>query len=56
MHPAIGFGKEVTESCERETSALGAFGLGLPPKHIMVKRAPANLVRESSDIAIRKGE
>jgi magnesium chelatase family protein len=40
--------KAVGESRERVRSALGALGLGLPPKRITVNLAPADLAKEGS--------
>ncbi len=40
--------KAVAESRERVRSALGAIGLGLPPKRITVNLAPADLPKEGS--------
>jgi magnesium chelatase family protein len=40
--------KAVAESRERVRAALGAIGLGLPPKRITVNLAPADLPKEGS--------
>ena len=40
--------KAVAESRERVRSALGAMGLGLPPKRITINLAPADLAKEGS--------
>jgi magnesium chelatase family protein len=40
--------KAIGESRERVRSALGALGLGLPPKRITVNLAPADLSKEGS--------
>ena len=40
--------KAVGESRERVRSALGALGLGLPPKRITINLAPADLLKEGS--------
>ncbi len=40
--------KAVAESKERVRSALYAMGLALPPKHIAVNLAPADLIKEGS--------
>ncbi len=40
--------KAVAESRERVRSALGALGLGLPPKRITINLAPADLAKEGS--------
>ena len=40
--------KAVAESKERVRSALYAMGLALPPKHIVVNLAPADLIKEGS--------
>jgi hypothetical protein len=40
--------KAVAESRERVRSALGAMGLGLPPKRITINLAPADLTKEGS--------
>ena len=40
--------KAVGESRERVRAALGAIGLALPPKRIIVNLAPADLVKEGS--------
>lgn len=40
--------KAVAESRERVRAALHAIGLGLPPKHIIVNLAPADLPKEGS--------
>jgi len=49
--------KAVGESRERVRSALGALGLGLPPKRITVNLAPADLQKEGShfDLPIALG-
>ena len=49
--------KAVAESRERVRSALGAMGLGLPPKRITVNLAPADLAKEGShfDLPIALG-
>ncbi|WP_439815547.1 YifB family Mg chelatase-like AAA ATPase [Zavarzinia sp. CC-PAN008] len=49
--------KAVAESRERVRAALGAIGLGLPPKRITVNLAPADLPKEGShfDLAIAVG-
>jgi magnesium chelatase family protein len=40
--------KAIAESRERVRSALGALGLGLPPKRITINLAPADLAKEGS--------
>lgn len=40
--------KAVAESRERVRAALHALGLGLPPKHITINLAPADLPKEGS--------
>ena len=40
--------KAVAELRERVRSALGALGLGLPPKRITINLAPADLAKEGS--------
>jgi magnesium chelatase family protein len=40
--------KAVGESRERVRSALGALGIGLPPKRITINLAPADLLKEGS--------
>ena len=40
--------KAVAESRERVRSALGALGLGLPPKRITINLSPADLAKEGS--------
>src|SRR5271154_3810831 len=40
--------KAVAESRERVRSALAALGLGLPPRHITVNLAPADVTKEGS--------
>ena len=40
--------KAVGESRERVRSALGALGLGLPPKRITINLAPGDLLKEGS--------
>ncbi|MEL7543406.1 MAG: YifB family Mg chelatase-like AAA ATPase [Pseudomonadota bacterium] len=40
--------KAVTESRERVRAALHALGIGLPPKHITISLAPADLPKEGS--------
>ncbi|MCF4165315.1 YifB family Mg chelatase-like AAA ATPase [Zavarzinia compransoris] len=49
--------KAVAESKERVRAALGAIGLGLPPKRITVNLAPADLPKEGShfDLPIALG-
>ena len=49
--------KAVAESRERVRSALGAMGLGLPPKRITINLAPADLAKEGShfDLPIALG-
>ncbi|MFA5121937.1 YifB family Mg chelatase-like AAA ATPase [Zavarzinia sp.] len=49
--------KAVAESRERVRAALGAIGLGLPPKRITVNLAPADLPKEGShfDLPIALG-
>ena len=49
--------KAVAESRERVRSALEALGLGLPPKHITVNLAPADIQKEGShfDLPIALG-
>lgn len=49
--------KAVAESRERVRAAIGAIGLGLPPKRITVNLAPADLPKEGShfDLAIALG-
>jgi len=49
--------KAVAESRERVRSALGALGLGLPPKRITVNLSPADLLKEGShfDLPIALG-
>ncbi|WP_300394733.1 YifB family Mg chelatase-like AAA ATPase [Henriciella sp.] len=49
--------KAVRESQERVRSAFAAIGLALPPKHITVNLAPADLPKEGShyDLAIALG-
>jgi magnesium chelatase family protein len=49
--------KAVAESRERVRSALGAMGLGLPPRRITVNLAPADLAKEGShfDLPIALG-
>lgn len=49
--------KAVGESRERVRAALHALGLGLPPKRIVVKLAPADVAKEGShfDLAIALG-
>ena len=49
--------KAVGELRERVRSALGAMGLGLPPKRITVNLAPADLAKEGShfDLPIALG-
>ena len=49
--------KAVAESRERVRGALNAIGLGLPPKHITVNLAPADLPKEGShfDLPIALG-
>ncbi len=49
--------KAVAESRERVRAALGAMGLGLPPKRITVNLAPADLPKEGShyDLPIALG-
>ncbi len=40
--------KAVGESRERVRGALGAIGLGLPPKRVVVNLAPADVLKEGS--------
>ena len=40
--------KAIAESRERVRSALGALGLGLPPRRITINLAPADLAKEGS--------
>ena len=40
--------KAIAELRERVRSALGAMGLGLPPKRITINLAPADLAKEGS--------
>jgi magnesium chelatase family protein len=49
--------KAVAESRERVRAALSALGLALPPRHITVNLAPADLVKEGShfDLPIALG-
>ena len=49
--------KAVAESRERVRAALGALGLALPPKRIIVNLAPADLLKEGShfDLPIALG-
>ncbi len=49
--------KAVAESRERVRAALGALGLGLPPKRITVNLSPADLLKEGShfDLPIALG-
>ncbi len=49
--------KAVTESRERVRAAIGAIGLSLPPKRLVVNLAPADLQKEGShfDLAIALG-
>ncbi|PWR20484.1 YifB family Mg chelatase-like AAA ATPase [Zavarzinia compransoris] len=49
--------KAVAESRERVRAAIGAIGLGLPPKRITVNLSPADLPKEGShfDLAIALG-
>ena len=54
----VGLGdKAVAESRERVRAALQAIGLGLPPKHITVNLAPADMPKEGShyDLPIALG-
>ena len=49
--------KAVAESRERVRAALGAMGLALPPRRIIVNLAPADLAKEGShfDLPIALG-
>src|SRR5690349_12652866 len=49
--------KAVAESRERVRAALGAIGLGLPPKRITINLSPADLPKEGShyDLPIALG-
>src|SRR5579863_6297373 len=49
--------KAVAESRERVRGALAALGLALPPRHITVNLAPADVVKEGShfDLPIALG-
>ena len=58
LFPIVGLpDKAVGESRERVRSAFAAIGLALPPKHITVNLAPADLPKEGShyDLAIALG-
>src|SRR5580700_3559600 len=45
--------KAVAESRERVRGALAALGLALPPRHITVNLAPADVLKEGSHFACR---
>src|SRR5580704_16762820 len=49
--------KAVAESRERVRAALSALGLALPPRHITVNLAPADVLKEGShfDLPIARG-
>ena len=42
--------KAVGESRERVRGALGAIGLGLPPKRVVVNLAPADVLKDRKSV------